>query len=88
MNEALADSKEHHLAGRSGARRLAKRLKQLRLERKLTQEELAERASLLDSEVDVSVDTVRALERVSAPRPLPVRRPTGHRFRLELYPGT
>jgi transcriptional regulator with XRE-family HTH domain len=72
------------VAAQPGARRLAERLRQLRLEHRLTQEELAERASLLDAEIDVSVDTVRALERVTTPRPLPLRRPTGHRFRLEL----
>jgi transcriptional regulator with XRE-family HTH domain len=63
---------------------LAEHLKRLRLERQLTQERLAERASLIDPSVTVSVDTVRALERLNTPRPLPRRRPSRDRFTLEL----
>ena len=67
-----------------GGHKLAALLKQLRLQKKLTQEQLAERAGLLDPHVNVSVDTVRALERSSGARSLPRRRPPHGRFAVEL----
>ncbi|MET8997047.1 helix-turn-helix transcriptional regulator [Amycolatopsis sp. NPDC004169] len=68
----------------NGPRRLAERLSALRRERGLTQEKLAERASMLDPGVTVSVDTVRVLESVRKARPLPVRPPARGKFALEL----
>jgi transcriptional regulator with XRE-family HTH domain len=67
-----------------GPVRLARYLRDLRHGRELTQEKLAERASMLDPEMTVSVDTVRILESVSKARPLPRRRPARGRFALEL----
>jgi transcriptional regulator with XRE-family HTH domain len=68
--------------GETGPKRLASRLRQLRHERGLTQEAVAEQAGLLDSDATVSVETVRAYE--SRNKGLPTRRPPRGRFTIEL----
>jgi transcriptional regulator with XRE-family HTH domain len=68
----------------NGPKRLAAELRQLRHEKGLTQEKLAERASMLVPGVSASVDTVRILESYHRARPLPARQPSGGRFVLEV----
>lgn len=70
--------------GETGPKRLASRLRQLRHERGLTQEAVAEQAGLLDADATVSVETVRAYESRSSNRSLPTRRPSRGRFAIEL----
>ena len=71
-------------SGETGPQRLASRLRQLRHERGLTQEALAEQANVLDADVTVSVETVRAYESRGNGRSLPIRRPSRGRFAIEL----
>lgn len=68
---------------RTGPQLLASRLRYLRHEKQLTQEELAERASLLDASLSVSVETVRQLESKLG-RKLPSRRASKGKFAIEL----
>lgn len=65
-----------------GLTRLARRLKELRLSLELSQEKLAERATGFHPR-GISVETVRKLESVKHPRPLPRRRPAGEAYALE-----
>lgn len=70
--------------GTSGPQRLAAYLRELRYKQELTQEKLAERASMLDPNITVSLDTIRILESANKARSLPKRRPSRGKFAIEL----
>lgn len=72
----------------SGPQKLARAIRRLRLAKSLSQEKLAERASMLVPNMTISVDTVRILESERIARPLPVRRPPKAYFALELIAMT
>lgn len=72
----------------SGPQKLARAIRRLRHANGLSQEKLAERASMLVPNMTISVDTVRILESERRARALPVRRPPRPYFALELIAMT